>query len=713
MMLLYPHNQFAYNKLNFSLQTNQKACVVQPTGTGKSYITAKFLEDNPDKSFLLLTSSNYIIEQFNTTFKNSFDNYTYIAYPSLLSNDFKTIKSKSYDYIVLDEFHRVGAEYWGSKVNELIKTKKTKIIGLTATHIRYLEEERNMIEELFDGNIVHHLTLMECFDRGILPRPKYISTIYNIDKEVNSIINKIDNSNNNDKERLKKRIIEYKANWEYSNGVSQILKKHISTERNFLLFCKDIEHLKQMIPIVKDWFKIFNQKINVFKVYSAFSDSSKELNDFKKITQRNLPEFNLLFSVQQLNEGLHVPKVEGVIFLRPTESHIIYYQQLGRALETKGKQPIVFDMVNNFKKSKVHSDFKKSKYIPVFTKHSLKKEYDEFIFSFDVQDEILDLKTYFGQVKNELIKDVWDERFNLLVKELNNNKDFKLLSKNSKAFLNRCRQFSHKTSYKWAERNKKLDAIIPLLGFDWKTRKNSYPKRNKSANKPKKKKLNYKTLWNNNFNRFTKDLKATNNFDEISSQNKDWFFKTKKLYFRNKNKPYWKERIRKLNTLNIYFDETWDKHKAKTISSQNWVNSFENFKKDYLKQNKSIQNLSDENIKWLRKCIYNFNYCKTKTSEKLWINRNKYFLTIGLDLKSQALPFRLNIKQKNSWEQKFVLFSEEYKTKKTYSNMDSSFKRWFNLSKHNYKQSKNKSLWEKKLILFKQLDEYLFYKLID
>lgn len=463
MSNLYLHNQLAYDKLKASLVVNQRACVIQPTGTGKSYITAEFLKENPTKKFLLLTSNNYILNQFNSNFKEFFNNYDYFSYPTLLSKSFKELLNNSYDYIILDEFHRVGADNWGSKVHELLDYySEAKVIGLTATHIRYLEEDRNIIEELFNNNVVHFLTLMECFDKGILPRPKYISTIYNIDDEFNNLIQKINKSESTNKTALKNRIIEYKAKWKYSNGADIILKKHIKKEKNFLVFCRNIDHLEEMLPIVRNWFKIFKKPINIFKVYSLHSHSGDELKKFKNIANSKLNEFNLLFSVQQLNEGLHVDNIDGVLFLRPTKSHIIYYQQLGRSLETKGKRAIVFDFVNNFKKSNIHTDFEKKDYNAVFKGNYLKTEYDKFKFSFDVIDEVKEVENIFSEVS--FYTDLFYSRYNKLKIDLENDKT---LNKTNKTWLAAKRVLLYENKLKPKE-IKLLDDLIPLLGYDWK-----------------------------------------------------------------------------------------------------------------------------------------------------------------------------------------------------------------------------------------------------
>ena len=68
--------------------------------------------------------------------------------------------------------------------------------------------------------------------------------------------------------------------------------------------------------------------------------------EFKADNDRK--HLKLLYCIDALNEGVHVPDISGVILLRPTISPIIYKQQIGRALSaSKSKNPVIFDIVNN------------------------------------------------------------------------------------------------------------------------------------------------------------------------------------------------------------------------------------------------------------------------------------------------------------------------------------------------------------------------------
>ena len=83
------------------------------------------------------------------------------------------------DYIILDEFHRCGAEFWGMGVDNLLNMySDVPIVGFSATAIRYLDNARDMSDELFDGNVASEITLGEAIVRGILNPPKYVLSVF-------------------------------------------------------------------------------------------------------------------------------------------------------------------------------------------------------------------------------------------------------------------------------------------------------------------------------------------------------------------------------------------------------------------------------------------------------------------------------------------------------------------------------------------------------
>ena len=162
---LYEHNQSAYNAAIQMLSEHKKAAVIHPTGTGKSFIAFKLCEDNSDRCICWVSPSEYIFKTQIENLKNSSggympENIAFFTYAKLMNMSDEEITAIQPDYIILDEFHRCGAEMWGLGVKSLLSLyPDVPILGLSATAIRYLDNQRDMSDELFDGNIASEMTL--------------------------------------------------------------------------------------------------------------------------------------------------------------------------------------------------------------------------------------------------------------------------------------------------------------------------------------------------------------------------------------------------------------------------------------------------------------------------------------------------------------------------------------------------------------------------
>ena len=128
-MHLFPHNETAYQAAVHMLSERGRAAVVHPTGTGKSFIGFKLCEDNPDRVVCWLSPSRYIyqtqLENLSET-SNGFqpDNIKFFTYAKLMLLTDEEISEIQPDYIILDEFHRCGADLWGAGVNKLLNTSE-------------------------------------------------------------------------------------------------------------------------------------------------------------------------------------------------------------------------------------------------------------------------------------------------------------------------------------------------------------------------------------------------------------------------------------------------------------------------------------------------------------------------------------------------------------------------------------------------------------
>ena len=120
---LFPHNQMAYDSLLPLLETERKACIIHPTGTGKSFIGFKLCEDHPDKTVCWLSPSEYIFQTQLENLRQASNGYLpenicFFTYAKLMLMDEAAISEIRPDYIILDEFHRCGAELWGKGVQD-------------------------------------------------------------------------------------------------------------------------------------------------------------------------------------------------------------------------------------------------------------------------------------------------------------------------------------------------------------------------------------------------------------------------------------------------------------------------------------------------------------------------------------------------------------------------------------------------------------------
>lgn len=164
---LYEHNQKAYDALLDMLGERDRACVIKPTGTGKFVIIAKMVQDNPDKRFLLLGTNDYM---FNDQMANlaeiapgfTPENLQFMTYSAAMMTARRGEEISGYDVVVADEFHHCGAEEWGKGVTHILDANESaKVVGFSATPIRYSDGGRNMADEMFDGNVAYSMELVE------------------------------------------------------------------------------------------------------------------------------------------------------------------------------------------------------------------------------------------------------------------------------------------------------------------------------------------------------------------------------------------------------------------------------------------------------------------------------------------------------------------------------------------------------------------------
>ena len=357
---LLPHNEEAFIKLKKCLEDNQLVAINHATGTGKSFIILKYLYENKGKRILFLSPSYPINDQLMQEHTKElgidvkeFSKIDTLIYRSLLGMDMNELAS-NYDIIVLDEYHRCGAKKWGIKVNELLECVKqnhpeTKVIGTTATEIRYLDNERNMNNILFDGVCASTLTLADAMLREILPVPVYINSLVELSAEYERAIRKVYKKSLYDRERnyYLQLVTGIRSQIDEIVNKEEDISQYIKRDGKHLVFSTTIDNIEKDKVTID---KLLNCKHNEYVVHSK---RTKEAN------ARALKEFRYdsdpatLYCINILNEGVHVKGVDSIFMLRPTTSPIIFFQQLGRLLSYSRRKDkvVVFDLVNNIRQS--------------------------------------------------------------------------------------------------------------------------------------------------------------------------------------------------------------------------------------------------------------------------------------------------------------------------------------------------------------------------
>lgn len=415
MVKLYEHNLEAFQEINKMLVSGIKRIAApRATGSGKTYLMGALAEQFNDDKKLVLEPTRPLLDSIKEKFDEfGIVNTDFITYQKLIRMSDEDIAAMDYKLIFLDECHHGTAPVWGQKTNYLMETHSDSIIfGTSATTVR--NDGVDVVESLFEGNAISELPLSTAIARKVLPCPHYITAIYRLDDEFEKLKKRIDASTNTKEEKHEfyEKMKIMKFHFEKSYGIPTILNKYIKEKNGrYLVFCKNKKHLDTMRDVVIDWFRTAGiRDIHSYAVYSDYPDKEK---DYKEFCEDNSDAMKILFSINMLNEGLHIKDISGVIMLRTTQSNLIYLQQLGRLLEAEniGKYLLVFDFVNNF--SSVNDGIGLLREIKdaVAREKESDPNYDDSAFddidTFFVLEQVLEIQEMFAEIEGRL-EGSWD-----------------------------------------------------------------------------------------------------------------------------------------------------------------------------------------------------------------------------------------------------------------------------------------------------------------
>jgi superfamily II DNA or RNA helicase len=331
-----------------SVHGRHRNLIVAATGTGKTIISAfdykKFKNGNSAAKLLFLAHRKEILEQALSAFRgilrnNDFgelwvdgltpNNYEYVfASIQTLNNRIEhfNLSEEFYDYIIIDECHHLTAASYRGIINYF---NPKVLLGLTATPERM---DGGDIKEDFHNRIAAEIRLPEALNRKLLCPFQYFG-----------ISDSIDLSNvhwEKGKYVAKELSNIYTGNDRRVGEILAALDKYTKDLHDVraLGFCVTIEHAKYMA-----------EKFSLAGLKSDYLTSANTENRFEIRKRLRNKEINYLFVVDIFNEGVDIPEIDTVLFLRPTESLTVFLQQLGRGLRlSEGKECLtVLDFVGN------------------------------------------------------------------------------------------------------------------------------------------------------------------------------------------------------------------------------------------------------------------------------------------------------------------------------------------------------------------------------
>ncbi|MEO2282056.1 DUF3427 domain-containing protein [Pseudoalteromonas pernae] len=346
----FTHQQEILEQLEVerSLHKRFKNLVVAATGTGKTLISAfdfaRFIKNKPYAKFLFVAHREEILKQARLAYRGVLKNASFgelwvgnykperyeqlFASVQTLNNQLHDLNLSAdyYDYVVIDEVHHVAASSYRSI---LARFEPQILLGLTATPERH--DGSNILDD-FCGVIAAEIRLPEAINRRHLCPFQYFGV--DDDTDLRNI------SWSRGRYDIAELTNLYTHNQQRVDKIYQTLNELITSISNMraLAFCVSKEHAEYMC-------KQFLLK--GIKCDYLTSDNSQDRGQKQQSLRSG--EINILFVVDIFNEGVDIPQVDTLLFLRPTESLTIFLQQLGRGLRLADDKEVctVLDFVGN------------------------------------------------------------------------------------------------------------------------------------------------------------------------------------------------------------------------------------------------------------------------------------------------------------------------------------------------------------------------------
>lgn len=325
-------------------QNQDRALLISATGTGKTYLSAFDVQKVKPRRMLFVVHRKSIalkaMETFQTIIKDKTmgifsgnvkeldKDYLFSTVQTIHKKENRELfKQDEFDYIIIDEVHKAGAYTYQELVHYF---HPQFLLGMSATPER---NDQFDIYKMFHYNIVYEIRLQQAMEYDLLcPFHYYGITDLNIDgisiddkSDFNLLINekRID--------YIIEKIEEYGYSGEKVHGLIFVSRKQEAIELS----------------------NLFNQRGYNTIALTGDDNEEKRQEAMDRLESNDEDGLDYIFTVDIFNEGIDIPKVNQVVMLRPTQSAIIFVQQLGRGLRKNDEKDyvVVIDFIGNYERN--------------------------------------------------------------------------------------------------------------------------------------------------------------------------------------------------------------------------------------------------------------------------------------------------------------------------------------------------------------------------
>ena len=367
---LQPHQLAAFRAVRRGFREKRKASVIMPTGCGKSFVALQAMLDYKDDNILITVPTIVIKNQYyeyiakyiageeptaertaRMIAEEYFPNLKIITYAAIERADPEILKKLNPKLAITDEAHKADAEQTSKKMEVLFDSFPDAYwLGITATPERM--DGKNVVDHFYEGTKDYELTLDEALRRRIVKEPHYVPCVYALSDKLEDVKKAIDECTNPQKRAKLEELYEKMRNIvAHAEGIPELITNSIQVkDGKVIVFCKDKEHMDELMSKVSEWFGQIDSDPEVYSLYSGSGYTTQEnIETIKAFKASKSNHLKILYTIDMLNEGIHMD-VDTIIMARPTESKIVYGQQIGRGLSSdpNAKATTMIDLVNNY-----------------------------------------------------------------------------------------------------------------------------------------------------------------------------------------------------------------------------------------------------------------------------------------------------------------------------------------------------------------------------